>query len=63
MFTGADESACIVLKYRCGGLAVLTYSVAISSHNTMVISGTKGRIEVTMRVFLCKTLKGEGKGF
>ncbi|XP_053383571.1 trans-1,2-dihydrobenzene-1,2-diol dehydrogenase-like [Mercenaria mercenaria] len=46
MKSGADENACIILKYKNGAVANLTYHSSVLNNNTAVICGTKGRIEV-----------------
>ncbi|XP_045175459.2 trans-1,2-dihydrobenzene-1,2-diol dehydrogenase-like isoform X2 [Mercenaria mercenaria] len=46
MKSGADENACIILKYKNGAVANLTYHASLTNNNTAVICGTKGRIEV-----------------
>ena len=44
---GVDENACIILKYRDGGMASLTYHTnAGVGENTAAIYGDKGKILV-----------------
>ena len=49
MFPDVDEGAVIVLKYKSGAMANLTYHTnAGKGKNVATITGTKGRIEVRM---------------
>ncbi|XP_060606683.1 trans-1,2-dihydrobenzene-1,2-diol dehydrogenase-like [Ruditapes philippinarum] len=43
---GADENACIILKYKNGAIANLVYHTSVENSNSNVICGTKGVIEV-----------------
>jgi predicted dehydrogenase len=45
-FSGADENACIILKYKNGAIANLVYHTSVENSNSNVICGTKGVIEV-----------------
>ncbi|XP_045175953.2 trans-1,2-dihydrobenzene-1,2-diol dehydrogenase-like [Mercenaria mercenaria] len=46
MESGVDENACIILKYKNGAIANLTYHAGLDNTNTAVICGTQDRIEV-----------------
>ena len=47
LFTGVDENACIILKYKDGAMANLIYHTSAGvGENNAVIYGDKGKIKV-----------------
>ena len=47
IFVGVDENACILLKYKNGAMANLTYHTDIGKGNNMgLIYGQKDKIQV-----------------
>lgn len=63
MSTGVDENACIILKYRDGGMANLTYHTnAGVGENTAAIYGDKGKILIGSP-FWCPTKVTTPSGF